>query len=150
MLMHATCVAIGRCGVLLLGPPGAGKSDLALRLIDQPGSGISGELKLATLVADDQVVVTRQGDALVARAPAPLAGKLEIRGLGIAPAKFAESAKLALAVRLAPSSTIERLPAIDMQRFSCCGLSLPEIALDPMMASAPARLRAAVDWLAKG
>lgn len=146
-LLHATCVAVGPHGVLLLGPPGAGKSDLALRLIDQPGTGISGAIKTAMLVADDQVLVTRQGDALLASAPASLAGRLEIRGLGIVPVACIDRVRLALAVRLAAAATIERLPETESQRFWSCGLSLPEIALDPLVASAPARLRAAVDWL---
>ena len=41
-LIHGTCIAIGAEGVLLVGKPGSGKSDLALRLIDQSGSGLSG------------------------------------------------------------------------------------------------------------
>lgn len=79
-LIHGTCLTIGAEGVLLVGKPGAGKSDLALRLIDQAGTGLSGRLREARLVADDQVIVRRAGDALVASAPPALRGKLEIRG----------------------------------------------------------------------
>src|SRR5258707_15075286 len=82
-LVHGTCVTVGEVGVLILGPPGSGKSGLALRLIDQPGFGISGEIKKARLVADDQVAVRREDNRLVASAPLVIAGKLEIRGLGL-------------------------------------------------------------------
>ena len=61
MLVHATCVALDGAGVLLRGPSGSGKSDLALRLIDGG----------ARLVADDQVALSAEAGRLVARAPAP-------------------------------------------------------------------------------
>lgn len=144
-LVHGTCLAIDGAGVLLVGKPGAGKSDLALRLIDQPGCGLSGRLRPARLVADDQVVVRRQGDALIASAPAALAGKLEIRGLGIAELAVDGEARLRLAVRLTPGAEIERLPDLTTARMDILGLGLPLILLDPQNASAPARLRAALD-----
>ena len=67
IFVHATAVAVGLKGVLLLGPSGSGKSDLALRLIDQG----------ARLVADDQVVLSRNGARLIANAPPALAGKID-------------------------------------------------------------------------
>src|SRR3546814_10156556 len=45
--VHATTVALDGTGVLLRGPAGSGKSDLALRLIDQG----------ARLVADDRTAL---------------------------------------------------------------------------------------------
>ena len=72
-LLHASCVVIGACGVLLLGKSGSGKSDLALRLIKGG----------ATLVSDDQVKLSRNGRSIVAAAPDNIKGLLEIRGLGI-------------------------------------------------------------------
>ena len=86
--------------MLILGEPGTGKSGLALRLIDEPGFGISGVLLRGELVADDQVIVTRDQDKLVASAPATLRGKLEIRGLGIVTLATPPSAPLALVVKL--------------------------------------------------
>ena len=71
--VHASTVATGGRAVLLSGPSGSGKSDLALRLIDRG----------FTLVSDDQTVVMREGDRLIASAPPTIAGKLEVRGLGI-------------------------------------------------------------------
>lgn len=149
-LIHGTCIALDGEGVLLVGKPGSGKSDLALRLIDQAGSGLSGKHKTAQLVADDQVIIRKVEGALVASAPASLKGKLEIRGLGIAELAVAEEARLRLAVRLTPSAEIERLPDLDRGRMDILGLALPLILLDPLNASAPARLRAALDQFVGG
>ena len=71
--IHASTVAIGSRAVLITGPSGCGKSDLALRLLDR---GFE-------LVSDDQTIVKRDGDRLVATAPPNIAGKLEVRGIGI-------------------------------------------------------------------
>jgi len=144
-LIHGTCLAIGDEGVLLVGKPGSGKSDLALRLIDQAGAGLSGRERTAQLVADDQVVIRRSAGALLASAPASLKGKLEIRGLGIAELAVAAEARLRLSVRLTPAAEIERLPDLGSARMEILGISLPLILLDPWNASAPARLRAALD-----
>jgi HPr kinase/phosphorylase len=149
-LIHGTCLAIGADGVLLLGKPGAGKSDLALRLIDQPGTGLSGLMRGARLVADDQVRVRRAGAGLIASAPAALANRLEIRGLGIATLAALPEIALRLAVRLTPSAEIERLPDLAAARMDILGIALPLILLDPSAASAPARLRAALDQFTEG
>lgn len=147
-LIHGTCIAIGAEGVLLLGKPGAGKSDLALRLIDQPGGGLTGLMRGARLVADDQVRVCRIGEALTAMAPAVLSGRLEIRGLGIASLPALPEVTLRLAVRLTPAADIERLPDLAASRMDILGIALPLILLDAGAASAPARLRAALDQFA--
>lgn len=144
-ILHGTCLSVDGEGVLLLGPPGAGKSDLALRLVDQPGLGIDGFLRVARLVADDQVVITRRGGDLQASAPATLKGKLEIRGLGIAALPVEEDVTLRLAVRLERSADIERLPDLAGTRLDILGLGLPLVQIDPFAASAPARVRAALD-----
>lgn len=147
-LIHGTCLAIGAEGVLLVGKPGSGKSDLALRLIDQGGLGLSGVLRAARLVADDQVVIRRTGSGLAASAPPSLKGKLEIRGLGIAELSVAAEVGLRLAVRLTPATEIERMPDLGSARMEILGVGLPLILLDPLAASAPARLRAALDQFA--
>ena len=131
--------------MLLVGKPGSGKSDLALRLIDQGGFGLTGILRAAQLVADDQVVVRKSAGVLTASAPPSLRGKLEIRGLGIAELSVVAEARLRLAVRLTPASEIERLPDLPSARMDILGIGLPLILLDPLNASAPARLRAALD-----
>lgn len=149
LLQHGTCVCIGASGVLLLGQPGSGKSDLALRLIDQPGAGISGLLRHALLVADDQVLIRSKGGQLIASPPAALAGRIEIRGLGIVELTHREETALALAVRLAPARDIERMPGLEKARMELLGVSLPLVYIDPLPASAPARIRSALDWLGR-
>jgi serine kinase of HPr protein (carbohydrate metabolism regulator) len=133
MTVHATCVAIGDKGVLILGPPGSGKSDLALRLIDGG----------ALLVADDRVEIRRDGGLLFASAPPSLAGKLEVRGLGIVDLPHAASVAVGLAVRLTAES--ERMP--EERRHALLGLELPMIDIDPRQPSAPAKVRVAVRGL---
>jgi len=71
--IHASCVAIGDAAVLIEGPSGTGKSDLALRLIDRG----------ARLVSDDYTLLVRRDGMLIARPAANLAGKIEVRGIGI-------------------------------------------------------------------
>lgn len=83
-------------GVLIRGKSGAGKSDLALRLIDAG----------AVLVADDQVLLENK----TASAPARLRGLLEVRGLGIVRLPFIEKTTIALTVDLCSAAEIERLP----------------------------------------
>jgi serine kinase of HPr protein (carbohydrate metabolism regulator) len=146
VLLHATCVAMNRDGVLILGPPGSGKSDLALRLIDQPGAGTSGRRRRAQLVADDQVLIHHHKDGLTANAPSKLVGKLEIRGLGIVMLPVRASVSLTLAVQLTEAAKIDRLPETDRARFEVLGVALPLVLIDPAYASAPARIRAALDW----
>lgn len=146
-LLHATCVEIAGRGVLIQGPPGAGKSDLALRLIDQPGSGLGGTSNSAALVADDQVILTAEAGQLSARAPEKLKGLIEVRGLGILKVRFRPQAILHLIVTLTPASAIDRMPEPDDLVHEILGLRLPRLHLDPQLASAPARVRAALDTL---
>jgi HPr kinase/phosphorylase len=140
--LHATCMAIGGHGVLLLGPPGSGKSDLALRLIDGPGRGTGGELLHAQLVSDDQVIVRREGDTLMASPPASIAGKLEVRGIGLTGFTHAADVRLSLAIEL---TLPERMP--EPRNMDLLGLSLPLIRIDPREPSAPAKVRVAVQRL---
>ena len=116
-VVHATCIAVGGKGVLLLGPPGSGKSDLALRLIDTSGLGVGQTQLHAQLVADDQVRLSRVGNELQAAAPDALAGLLEIRGLGIVRVKNLASIRIDLCVKLRPCSEIERLPELGSQHY---------------------------------
>lgn len=145
IFLHGTCVSVGSEGVLILGEPGSGKSTLALRLIDEPGYGISGTLLRSELVADDQVIVTRDQDRLLASAPAALRGNLEIRGLGIVTLATPPSVPLVLVVKLHDHSAIERLPVPAI--FDILGMTLPLVEIDAKQPSAPARLRAALTWL---
>ena len=136
-LVHATCVALcdnqgSELGVLLLGPSGAGKSDLALRLIDEG----------ARLVADDQTRLSHQADELWAAPPETLAGRMEVRGLGIVDLPHLESVRVGAAFNLVEAAKIERLPQPETRAF--LGISLPSLDLFPFEASACAKLRLAV------
>lgn len=128
--LHATTVAIGGHGVLLLGASGSGKSDLALRLIDRG----------AELVSDDYTLISREGDALVTMAPATIAGRIEVRGVGIVPLPHRASARVALAVRL--DAVPDRMPEMRHETFQ--GVGLPVLALDPREPSAPIKLEIAL------
>lgn len=141
-LLHATAVAVALDaagdlhGALLLGPSGGGKSDLALRLVDGCPFG------RARLIADDQVVLTVEGERVVLSAPAPLRGLLEVRGVGLVPVEPAAPTPLAALFDL--DRTPDRLPE-PARRPVAPGL--PEavvFALHPFEASAPARVRAAL------
>lgn len=130
VVVHGTCVDLGGSGVLLRGPPGSGKSDLALRLIDGG----------ARLIADDQVEITRDGDVLMARAPLALKGRMEIRGIGIVPAAAADEAPLRIVIDLVPREAVERLP--EPYSVALLDLPLPAARLAAFDASAPAKVRA--------
>jgi HPr kinase/phosphorylase len=130
--IHASCVAFDEGGVLLRGPSGAGKSDLALRLIDRG----------ARLVADDRVDLDRHGGRVRARAPAALAGLMEIRGLGIVRMPFATETEVALVVDLVPRGEVERLP--EEQTAKMLGANVRLVALDPFDGSAPLKVTIAL------
>jgi serine kinase of HPr protein (carbohydrate metabolism regulator) len=130
--VHASTVAIGGRAALITGPSGAGKSDLALRLLDR---GFA-------LVSDDQTIVRRDGTRLLASAPPAIAGKLEIRGLGIVDVETVSDVPVALLVEL--TSEIQRLPD-DSRERPILGVALPLITIDAMTASAPSKVALALD-----
>jgi HPr kinase/phosphorylase len=140
MLLHASCAAHEGDAVLLLGPPGSGKSDLVLRLIQDRGWN---------LVADDQVEVAADaagaGGVLRVAAPPALRGMLEVRGLGLLrdlPLAAEAPPRLGLAVRLAPREEVPRLP--EPQAWRCDGIAVPAITLHAFDASAPAKVALAL------
>jgi HPr kinase/phosphorylase len=129
--IHATCVKLASgAGVLLLGASGSGKSDLALRLIDGG----------ATLVADDRCDLFVEGSALTARAPATLAGLIELRGVGIVTMPHEKSAAIALVVELVPRADVVRLP--EPGQITHLGVSVRSVRLHAFDASTPAKIRA--------
>ncbi len=138
MTMHGTSVLISGAGVLLRGRSGAGKSDLALRLIDCG----------AVLIADDRVEVRMDQGRVVASAPAILAGLLEVRGVGILRLPFAPMAELHLVVDLVEPGAVDRLPEPEWAIVLEGRLS--RLALAPFEASAPAKLRLAVSAAREG
>jgi HPr kinase/phosphorylase len=137
-LIHGTCVALGRRAALLRGPPGSGKSDLALRFLFLARRGPAA-FDPPALVADDQVSLHRDGDRVIASAPESIAGQMEVRGIGIVGVKSIAEAELVLAVDLVDPSLVERMPPCGaMARLA--GLDLPLLRLAPFEASAPIKL----------
>jgi serine kinase of HPr protein (carbohydrate metabolism regulator) len=132
--IHASTVASDGRAVLISGPSGSGKSDLALRLLDRG----------FTLVSDDQTIVRRDGDRLVASAPPTIKGKLEIRGIGIVEMDVVDDVPVALFVEL--TSEIMRLPD-DRRERPVLGVNLPLVSVDALTASAPSKVALALDRL---
>ncbi len=138
VLLHGTSVALAGRAALLRGAPGAGKSDLALRFI---AASWPAE---ARLVADDQTRVWRHGAGLRVAAPETLAGRLEVRGVGIVPIAHCGEAPLVLLVDLVAAEAVSRLPQDPLPRDSILGVSLPRLALFAFEPSAPAKLGVAL------
>ncbi len=138
LLVHGTCVALDGIGVLLRGPSGSGKSDLALRLIDGG----------AALIADDQTRLEVADGRLVASAPEAIAGRLEVRGLGLVPVASAAAAPLGLVVDLVARRAVERLP--DPAEAGFLDHSVPLLRLWPFAGSAAAQVRLAVGARCRG
>jgi RNase adaptor protein for sRNA GlmZ degradation len=132
-LLHGTVVAVGSRGILLRGASGAGKSDLALRLIAQG----------AVLVADDQVRLERLGNRLLASPPDSIAGLIELRGIGVRRLPYEAPVPLALVVDLVIPEQVERLP--DPMTTEIDGVALPLLALAPFDASAAIKVILALD-----
>lgn len=131
-LVHATCVAVDAAGVLIRGPSGSGKSDLALRLIDEG----------ATLVADDYCEVGVNGEQLIATPPETISGRMEVRGYGIVSLPFTSPITVKLVVDLTPQQDIERYPESSPYTFE--GVIVNRIELDATTASATAKIRLAL------
>lgn len=135
--VHATTLAFGGRGVALRGPSGSGKSDLALRLMDRGWC----------LVADDYTCITGTNGRAWAHAPPALAGKMEVRGLGILEMPYLVSVPLVLCCDLVPAAAIARLPQADYVTLAGCRLPLFRLCAD--MASAPIRLEQALARLGR-
>ena len=131
--LHASAVAAEGRAVLITGPSGSGKSDLALHLLDRG----------FTLVSDDQTTVKRDGDRLLASPPPTIAGKLEIRGIGIVDMDNLTDMPVALIVELTMNE-IQRMPD-DSRERPILGVSLPIVTIDAMTASAPSKVALALD-----
>lgn len=136
--VHASCVAFGDIGILLRGPSGAGKSDLAYRLIEAG----------AVLVADDRVAFSVREGRLIADAPAQLAGKLELRGVGLVELPAVVKIPVELVADLVAPADVERAPQLSWEVLD--GVRIRRISVAPFEQSAVAKIRvAAYDALSK-
>jgi len=134
--VHASSVALDGRAVLITGSSGSGKSDLSLRLLDR---GFA-------LVSDDQTILRRDGDRLLASAPPTLAGKLEVRGIGIVDVEHGSDVPVGLIVEL--RSDIERMPDDSRERL-ILGVSVPLVSIDATTASAPSKVALALDRMGR-
>ncbi|MDB5689696.1 MAG: HPr kinase/phosphorylase [Sphingomonas bacterium] len=132
-LLHASCVSVGGSAVLITGRSGVGKSDLALRLIDRG----------AALVADDCTLVRREGDGLIARAPDTIAGKIEVRGIGIL--RFAHRTDMPVRLMVSLDAPADRMPDRDVTR-EVLGVAVPIIRIAAYEASAPIKVELALRY----
>jgi len=137
MLLHASCAALEGEAVLILAPPGGGKSDLLLRLL---GRGWD-------LVADDQLILKAVDGRLHASPPPELAGRMEVFGLGLVEGLPWRAAPLRLAARLVPRAQVSRLPA--PQSWEALDLALPLLEMNGAATSAPDVLACAMAVLTK-
>lgn len=122
--LHATCLLVGADGVLIRGRSGAGKTTLALAMIDH----VEGRQGFARLVADDRVHVEARHGRLLAEAPPALFGLAERRGLGVVPIKAERAAILALVVDI-DAENGQRLPDAAMQETAIDGVVLRRIVV---------------------
>lgn len=130
--IHATAVAFAGKAVLLRGASGCGKSDLALRLIDDGWD----------LVSDDYTEIHLADGALCARAPENIQGLIEVRGIGIVRIGCVARACVSAIFDLLPLSEIERLPNVTEEIL--LGHPVPRFSLHGFDASAPAKVRLAL------
>lgn len=140
-LVHGTAVAVAGRAVLIRGPSGAGKSDLALRLISTKDRfpGLTG---VPRLVADDYLHLSAGRGRVILEAPATIAGRIEVRGVGILEVPYVPRATLALVVDLVAPAAVPRLP--ENETVELLGGRLPRLSLSAFEASAALKVMAAL------
>ncbi len=139
--IHATAIAVGDRAVLVRGPSGSGKSDLALRCLGLGPSALVRET--IKLVSDDQVLLRHENSCLRASAPPQLRGKLEIRGLGILEVDAVTEANIVLVADLVSEGPIERFP--DPWPYArILGFDVPLVRLLPFESSSALKLVTAI------
>jgi HPr kinase/phosphorylase len=123
--VHASAVLVGCRAVLIRGPSGSGKSQLALALIE---TARTGSLPFARLVGDDRVRLKVAHGRLLVRPAEALTGLVEARGLGLMLVHYEASAVVGLAIDLAATDA-ERLPEAANRRTEIQGVELPRLAV---------------------
>ena len=126
--IHSTSVVIDDNGVLILGDSGSGKSDLALRLIDNG----------ATLISDDISICRKNSNNIYLYCPPEIKGLLEVREIGIITVPFVERIKLRLVVNL-KSNNNERFPKDST--YKILGIKIPIINIEGKNSSAVAKIK---------
>lgn len=126
--VHATSIAIDGRAVLLMGASGAGKSDLALRLIDRG----------ATLVSDDYTCCTPRDGRLIASAPPSIIGRMEVRGIGIIAMPHLQNVPVAIAIALGDNAP--RMPDDPLPTMMIAGTAIPVAALSALEPSTPIKV----------
>lgn len=121
--VHANCLVVGPCGLLIQGSSGSGKSELADLLIVAAKAGGN----LGVLVADDRAFLSAEDGQLVARAPQSILGLMEVRGAGVMKTVTLPAARIHLAIDLAPIETMERLPESVLYRKTFEGVQVPAL-----------------------
>jgi HPr kinase/phosphorylase len=134
--LHASAVLVGVRAVLLRGPSAAGKSRLALQLLQ---AAHTGALSFARLVADDRVYLDAVGGRLLARPAEPLAGMMEVRGVGLLRLDYEPCAVVGLVVDLAAAKAV-RYPDSAQRMAEISGISLPRLAVAADVEALPALL----------
>ena len=134
-IIHATSVCLKNKGILILGKSGAGKSDLALRLIEE---------QKAMLVADDITELSVKKGEIYASCPENIRGKIEVRGVGIVQKPYEENIKISLVVELVNDfKKIERLPEPEFWEYE--KIKIKQLKLYPFEISACHKVRLACD-----
>jgi HPr kinase/phosphorylase len=122
--VHASCVIVGEAGILIRGESGSGKSTLARELLDRAeGAGL-----FARLVCDDRVALSHRHGRIIARTLPPIAGRLEIRGLGIVHRPWEPAAVVRLVVDCGTAPL--RMPEAGGLQTDVCGVTLPRVAVE--------------------
>ena len=135
--VHASAVAVGERGVLVRGASGSGKSSLVLGIIDR-------DPDTSFLVADDRVVLAAVDGRIEASPPGTIAGRLEVRGLGIVTVPYVSPSPIALVVDLLPTGRCPRFPEPRERATVLLGIALPRLILPIGAVDAPARVRFAL------
>lgn len=134
LIVHATTLTLrvgaDWRGALILGPSGIGKSDLALRAVQQAG---------CILIADDYTWLWESGGHIYAGAPETIEGKMEVRGIGITSEPTRRMTRVHLAA-MAQTDPVERLPENEVTPF--LGINVPTIRVNPREASSVTKLTA--------
>ena len=134
-LFHGTAVLYRGFGILIRGPSGSGKSDLALRLIDDG----------ADLIADDQVIIKSVGEILQLSSPDKISGLIEVRGVGVVCIKYVSSIPLGLIVDINPRKKLKRMPITKKELIG--NISIPVITIDAFESSAVAKIKVFIQFL---